>query len=351
MRRSVSDKGKGNNSLSIASQIADCKKSLKEGKDFKLYCDDGKSAKNTDRPEFQRMMSDVRDGLVGRIIVKKYDRFSRSTRDFHNVIEELEQHGVTLVSVQENIDAATIAGRMMRDVILSFASFERETIAARVADAYGTRANETGFYQGGQKCYGYDSERRIVNGKMGSVLVPNAQAEAVRAAYRLYQNPSNSLQDIVDYCLENGIEVRHTKESDMDRSHFSRVLGVPLYVRADKEVYQYLTSTGVEIIDDIEAFNGVHGMFTHKRADGSVFVKMGYHKGLVDSETWLAVQDRKSQHKQVPRNTDAKNFWLVGLVKCASCGCSRWYAHHARCISFRPHDKPPPRPLIFLFLY
>ena len=56
---------------------------------------------------------------------------------------------------------------MMRNNLLNFAEFERETIAARVADAYSTRGRGTGFYQGGEMYYGYDSERRNVNGKTG----------------------------------------------------------------------------------------------------------------------------------------------------------------------------------------
>ena len=49
VRRSVSDKDKDNNSLSIDSQIADCKKSLNAGEDYRIYCDDGKSGKDTGR--------------------------------------------------------------------------------------------------------------------------------------------------------------------------------------------------------------------------------------------------------------------------------------------------------------
>ena len=55
---------------------------------------------------------------------------------------------------------------MMRNNLLNFAEFERETIASRVADAYNTKARETGFYQGGKMYYGYDSERRKVNGRV-----------------------------------------------------------------------------------------------------------------------------------------------------------------------------------------
>ena len=85
-RRSVSD----NRSLSIESQLNDCIKSL-NGEEYKTYVDNGVSAKSLDRPEFQRMMSDIRSGLIDRIIVKKYDRFSRNMRDFFNVADELMQ--------------------------------------------------------------------------------------------------------------------------------------------------------------------------------------------------------------------------------------------------------------------
>ena len=49
----------------------------------------------------------------------------------------------------------------------------------------------------------------------------------------------------------------------MDRSHISRILESPLYVRADKEVYAFFVSKGYEILDDIEAYDGIHGVFIH----------------------------------------------------------------------------------------
>ena len=97
------------------------------------------------------------------------------------------------------------------------------------------------------------------------------------------------------------------------------LLKSPLYVKADKDVYQYFVSKGYEVVDDIEAFDGVHGCFRHKRADGSEYIKVGYHEGLVDSETWLTVQDKKSHNKKIPNNGSAKNSWLVGIVKCGHC--------------------------------
>jgi len=321
VRRSVSDKD--NNSLSIDSQKAECIKSLDEGESYRIYCDEGKSGKNIEkRPAFQQMMSDAKKGFIERIIVKKYDRFSRNMRDYLNVTNTLDEYGVGVYSLTEPFNTATKEGRMMRNNLLNFAEFERETIAARVTDAYNTRATETGFYQGGKRYYGFTSERRTINGKAGSVLVPTDKAEVVKKAYELYEVPSFSLSDVMNYFIDNAIEINATDKTNMDRSHLSQILKSPLYVKADKEVYQYLVSKGFEIIDDVEEFDGVHGLFRHSRKGEPDYIKVGYHKGLVDSQTWLAVQDKKSHNKRIPQNRTSKNSWLTGIVKCGHCGYS-----------------------------
>lgn len=145
VRRSVSDKDKGNNSLSIAAQKEECVRYAGEC-EYQIYCDDGKSGKDIQhRPAFMQMMNDARDGLIGRIIVKKYDRFSRNMREYLNITDELDKYGVTVYSLSEPFNTETKEGRMMRNNLLNFAEFERETIAARVADAFQTKARETGF--------------------------------------------------------------------------------------------------------------------------------------------------------------------------------------------------------------
>jgi DNA invertase Pin-like site-specific DNA recombinase len=327
VRRSVSDKDKDNNSLSIDAQKAECVRFVGNDTNYRIYCDDGKSGKDIEhRPAFQQMMSDAKDGLIGRIVVKKYDRFSRNMREYLNITNELDNLGIGVYSLSEPFNTETKEGRMMRNNLLNFAEFERETIAARVADAYNTKARETGFYQGGKVYYGYIPERRTINGKTGSVLVPSKQAYVIKKSYELYQSDKISLRDLIDYFNESGIDISMPSKrfasgkTNMDRSHFSRLLVSPLYVRADAEVYRYLSSKGYEMLDDVSAFDGVHGLFRHKNADGSEYIKVGYHEGLVDADVWLAVQDKKSHNKKIPNNGTSKNSWLVGLVKCGHCG-------------------------------
>ena len=96
VRRSVSDKDKGNNSLSISAQKEECIRFVGDS-DYRIYCDDGKSGKDVmHRPAFMQMMSDAREGLISRIIVKKYDRFSRNMREYLNITDELDRYGVTV---------------------------------------------------------------------------------------------------------------------------------------------------------------------------------------------------------------------------------------------------------------
>lgn len=326
VRRSVSDKEKGNNSLSIPAQIADCIKFVGEDTFYKVYEEDGKSGKDIKhRPAFRQMFEDCREGLVSKIVVKKYDRFSRNMREYLNITDELDKLGVSVVSLCEPFNTDTKEGRMMRNNLLNFAEFEREAIAARVKDAYSTKAVETGFYQGGKMFFGFQSSRQTINGKTGSVLVPSEAAQTVIAAYEVYKEPGTSLLDVVNYIKEHDLPTsaitgNGTINRIIDRSEISRILENPLYVRADKNVYEFFLSRGFTIIDDIDAFDGVHGLMWHKQKSEDRFIKVGYHEGLVDSETWLAVQDKKSHNHQIPRSRGELKSWLVGLTKCGHCG-------------------------------
>ncbi|MCM1059835.1 MAG: recombinase family protein [Eubacterium sp.] len=345
VRRSVSDADKGNNSLSIAAQKEECIRFLGEGADFKIYCDDGKSGKDIEhRPAFQEMMTDARNGEISRIIVKKYDRFSRNMREYLNITDTLDKLGVSVISLSEPFNTETKEGRMMRNNLLNFAEFERETIAARVADAYDTKARETGFYQGGKVYFGYAPERRTINGKTGSVLVPDDKAAVIATAYEVYKEPSNSLKSVMEKLREIRIE---KEDFNIDCSQISRLLESPLYVRADAEIYRYFASQGVEMLDDISAYDGVHGLFLHGYRNNKKgikpFIKVGYHEGLVDSATWLAVQDKKSHNHKIPSNGTSVNSWLTGIVKCAHCGYSpfitvSWNDKHTKAYRYY-HDN------------
>ena len=135
-------------SISIESQIDFCKYELKGGS-CRVFKDKGYSGKNTDRPEFQKLLGEIRKGKVRRVIVYKLDRISRSILDFATMMELFQEYDVEFVSSTEKFDTSTPMGRAMLNICIVFAQLERETIQKRVTDAYYSRCLK-GFHMSGQ---------------------------------------------------------------------------------------------------------------------------------------------------------------------------------------------------------
>ena len=98
------------------------------------YEDGGYSAKDLQRPKLQAMLSDIRAGLIDCVLAYKIDRLTRNQRDFYKLVEFFEQHNVTFVSITQHFDTASAMGRLMRNIMLEFAQFEREMTGERTRD-------------------------------------------------------------------------------------------------------------------------------------------------------------------------------------------------------------------------
>ena len=140
-------------SISIESQLEYCKYETR-GNPYKEYIDRGYSGKNTNRPAFEEMLEDIRQGKISRVIVYKLDRISRSILDFANMMDIFQKYNVEFVSSTERFDTSTPIGRAMLNICIVFAQLERETIQKRVTDAYYSRCKR-GLYMGGRIPYGF----------------------------------------------------------------------------------------------------------------------------------------------------------------------------------------------------
>ena len=74
---------------------------------YKVYADEGKSGKDTNRPAFQEMMNDMKEGKFDKILVMKLDRISRSVIDLEIMIKEMQQNNVEFESASEKIDTSS----------------------------------------------------------------------------------------------------------------------------------------------------------------------------------------------------------------------------------------------------
>ena len=101
------------------------------GYELEFFEDRAKSGKNTQRPEFERMLKSL-DKKPQAIIVSKIDRFARSLSDLLKTLEYLDQNGIGFVSVNDSgIDTTTPNGRLLLQILGAFAEFERNMINSR----------------------------------------------------------------------------------------------------------------------------------------------------------------------------------------------------------------------------
>lgn len=106
---------------------------------------DKMSGKNTNRPELQAMLNYVREGDV--VVVSDFSRLARSTRDMLQIVQELTDKGVGLISLKENVDTDTPQGRFVLTVFAALAELERETIFQRQREGIAI-AKQQGKYKG-----------------------------------------------------------------------------------------------------------------------------------------------------------------------------------------------------------
>lgn len=239
-RQSVDKK----DSISIETQIELCKREV-TGDSYKIYQDKGYSGSNTNRPDFQAMLRDIKNGLVNRVIVYRLDRMSRSLLDFANLIDLLDRYHTSFVSTQEKFDTGTPMGRAMLSITMVFAQLERETIQIRIRDNYYARG-EKGMYLGGPPPYGFQKAETRKDGKRFKYLEPiGTEAEVIRQMYEMYGNSLYTLGEVARALNHNGYLTHTGKEWSSSKVGLS--LKNPVYVRSDIRVYQYYKRKAVRL--------------------------------------------------------------------------------------------------------
>ncbi len=314
-------------SISIESQIEQCRRELK-AKEYKVYYDKGYSGKNTERPQFQKMLEAVRLGEINRVICYKLDRISRSILDFAAMIDEFGKQNVEFVSCTEKFDTSTPMGWAMLNICIVFAQLERETIQQRVTDAYISRSLK-GFYMGGRVPYGYKLEPYIIDGKKTAKYAANPEeADIIKLIYTLYCEPDFSYGDVTRYLNSHDIINNRSKNKYWNRSRIAELIKNPIYVRADLNVYNFFKSQNSKIHNSPDEFTGVNGLYMYSDKNSecknnsldSRHIVLAPHEGIVSPDLWIKARTKCLNNKQFAYPCISKNSWLIGKVKCGKCG-------------------------------
>jgi site-specific DNA recombinase len=154
---------------------------------FKIYRDEGKSAKNIGgRPAMQEMLDDAQAHKFSAILTYKLDRFSRSLKDLILTMEKLRDLGVDFISLQDKIETNSASGKLMFHIISAFAEFERNVTSERTKFGMDKTARDGNVVTRAPK--GYKIENKI--------LVPAQDSYLIQEIFQTFLNESISLNKL-----------------------------------------------------------------------------------------------------------------------------------------------------------
>lgn len=255
------------------------------------YDDGGFSGATTERPALSRLLEDIKGGKIDCVVVYKVDRLSRSLLDFARVIGIFDSHGVTFVSVTQQFNTGTPMGRLILNVLLSFAQFERELIAERIRDKIAAQRRR-GKWTGGRPVLGYDVDR---SGPSPRLVVNADEAARVRRIFTLYLELGTLLPVVKELAKRGWSNKSWTTKRGEQRGGRS----------FDKSsVYDLLT-------------NPIYtGKLKHKTETFD-----GEHEAIVETAVFNKVQTQLKQHGKGRGNflINKHGALLKGLLHCQAC--------------------------------
>lgn len=268
---------------SIEGQLRVCKRFAEENGFIILdeYIDRAKTARNDNRPAFQKMLADSIEKAWAYVIVYAVDRFARDDGDYGADKKLLRSNGVTLLSATEqlgiNADGSeNLGGILTEGLLVAMAKYYSRELSKKIRRGQ-IESLAKKNYLGGAKLFGYYVDEM-------KYLVREDQAEVVRSVFEMYSKGWTAA-DIVSYLNEKGIR----------------------------------NSAGRPFVQ-----NSIMNMLKNKKYIGT-FIYGGrvfedYLPPIVDKTVFDTVQERIEQNKRNPARLKAKEIYLLsGKLYCGYC--------------------------------
>ena len=241
------------------------------------YIDDGYSGKDLDRPHIKRLIKDARDGKFDLIIVYKLDRLSRRLSDLLALRDELEAYGIGLTSATEPFDTTNPVGKLLFNMLGSFAQFERELISERTRMGLRRRAKEGKWNT--SPPFGYRIKAD------GTLEIRPEEKPFVLRMFKLF----------LDHNLGAKLIARKMRQED----HTSRKAGK----WARTTVYKMLVNP---------VYAGLYSL------DGGLTAAP--HEGIISRADYDKILARLEERSPASGRTNVSHNVLTGLIKCGLCG-------------------------------
>ena len=323
--------GKGE---SIQNQIAYCKNYIMSrfGTEhmIHIFSEEGFSAKNQCRPQFQNMMLLAQQKKLDYIVCYRLDRISRNVGDFAMLIEQLSKWDIAFICVQEQFDTSTATGRAMMYMASVFAQLERETIGERVKDNMFYLAKK-GYWLGGTFPLGFVSKRITENEHSYCYLVQ--QQSEIKIVQKMYA-----------FFLEYGSlsEVKRQLEQCKIYSRLGNVFSItaikeiltnPVYCKGDTVARQYFLEKGADVTFSEKECSDKCGLMVYNKRNYTKksaprqnikywIVAIGKHQGIISGDVWVSIQKRLQRNsiKNEEHKTENDYALFSGILYCQKCG-------------------------------
>lgn len=244
---------------------------------YKVYREEGVSAKTTNRPRFKEMIQDMKDGKINKIIVYKLDRLTRSIKDLETICTLLEEYNCDLESVAEEINTGNANGKFFIRMLTILAQLEIERCSERTK--FGLVGAAKKGHISGQPPLGYTKKN-----KSKKIFIDDIEAEVVRRIFRLYLE-GLSVCSICEKFNEENVLNRHWATTTVDK-----ILSNKIY------------------IGNIE-----HG----KRVKGNVQIFENVVPSIIDKTTFEMVQQRKE--KNLKNFKRKRTYIFMQKILCPKC--------------------------------
>ena len=281
-----------------------------------FYADDGYSGTNFERPDFQRMLEDIKCGKVNLVVVKDLSRFGRNYVEAGYYIEHIfDQYNVRFIAIDDGVD--TLQGD---DIVMPiknmFNDFYAKDISKKTRSALNARA-KSGQYLSPRAAYGYMKDPTNHN----HLLVDPESAEVVRTIFAM-ASTTYGYNTIVKHLTRQQILTPQSYFATQNPDYFKKNPFTPHCQWNNKSVQIILNNP-------IYLGNLAYGKTRSKkirskdrsfRPEEEWIVTKGTHEAIISQDLWDLAHERLGSRKKVGKSGEV--HMLAGYIYCADCGAA-----------------------------
>lgn len=239
---------------------------------FGIYEDDGFSATNLNRPALQRLLKDVEQNKINRILITKLDRLSRGVRNYYKILDTLDEHEVYWQTIFEKYDSSTANGRLHINIMLSVAENESAQTSERIRSVFKTKIENRELIAG-KIPIGLKKENK-------KLIIDEDKKQIILDAFQFYKETTSAYQTFQKLDL---------KYPDLQLNYMRtyRILTNKLYIGIKETRY-----------GDIENFC----------------------PSIIDNKTFENTQRLLQKNARKRNSNNTEGYLFQGMLKCAECG-------------------------------